>query len=479
MAYTEFYTDATNGSNLNSGSDAGTSVYTSTNGGWNSGTGVFTPTDGSNPATASPGVTVGQFASVYIDGATVGVFVGRVTNVTNAVNGTITVSTTAKFGTAPTTNASARTIKVGGCWKGPNAAEFFPFNVSGLGGAVNSSSDQVCVNMKNNASYAVTSAATFSGVAGARIQGYTGSVRDGGKAILTSNVTGSTNFNITGGMATWVDLIWVSTGGSGSSNLTSVGSTNGSAFIRNVFHGSRGAGLAQTSGPFSCHECEAYDNNKSNTSSLAGFNDASTAGSYYSYCYSHDNTGSNTAGFIASGSGTTVTYDNCISETNGGIGISLTGGASVKINNCDLYNNGSDGINSGMTQNASSLIIQNCNFVKNTGKGINVTVNSASGMVANNGYGSGTQANGSADSLKSLYDFGTSITYASGVTPWVDPANEDFNINLSAANFAGRGAFVETDGTSSVTVGHPDIGAAQSLTGPGGTFNKEVSYGFA
>lgn len=479
MAFTEFYCDATNGSNLNSGSDAGTSVYTSTNGGWNSGTGVFTPTDGSNPATASPGVTVGQFASVYIDGATVGVFVGRVTNVTNAVNGTITVSTTAKFGTAPGTSASGRTIKVGGCWKGPNAAEFFPFNVSGVGGAVNSSSDQVCVNMKNNSSYSVTSAATFSSLAGVRIQGYSSSVRDGGKAILTSNVTGSVNFSISGGLGLWVDLIFVSTGGSGSANCVSSGATNGNTFLRCVAHGSRGTGFATTAGLVSYHECEAYDNNKSNTSALAGFATSSTAGSYYNYCYSHDNTGSNSAGFYDSSANSTTTYSNCIADTNGGIGIAFAGSGAKLVLNSDFYNNTSDGINSGMTQNASSLVIQNCNFIKNGGKGINVTVNSSSGMVANNGYGSGTQANGSADSLKSLYDFGTSVTYASGVTPWVDPANEDFNINLAAANFAGRAAFVQTDGTSSVTTGHPDIGAAQSLTGPGGEFNKEVSYGFS
>src|SRR5215472_6750624 len=97
-AFTEFYMNASTGSNLNGGSDAGTVTYTSTNGNYNAGTGVFTPTDGSNPVTA--GVTVGQFASIYIDGATVGVFVTRVTAVTNATNGTITTSLTIAAGTA-------------------------------------------------------------------------------------------------------------------------------------------------------------------------------------------------------------------------------------------------------------------------------------------------------------------------------------------------------------------------------------------
>src|SRR5512139_2727305 len=121
MAYTEFYCDPVNGSNLNAGSTTdAAAVYTATNGGWDSGTGVFTPAAGDPSAT----VSVGMFASVYLDAATVAVFVGRVTAVDST---TVTVSLTVKIGTAPATSANGRTIKVGGAWKGPNAAVNWPF----------------------------------------------------------------------------------------------------------------------------------------------------------------------------------------------------------------------------------------------------------------------------------------------------------------------------------------------------------------
>ena len=97
-----------NGGGLNSNGEPATSaVYSATNGGWNSGTGVFTPTSGNPSAT----VTVGDWANVFTDGSTTPVFIGRVT----AVNATtVTVSTTAKSGTAPTTAGTGISINVGG-----------------------------------------------------------------------------------------------------------------------------------------------------------------------------------------------------------------------------------------------------------------------------------------------------------------------------------------------------------------------------
>ena len=51
------------------------------------------------------------------------------------------------------------------------------------------------------------------------------------------------------------------------------------------------------------------------------------------------------------------------------------------------------------------------------------------------------------------------MNFASDVTPWVDPANGDFRINLAAAKGAGRGSYTQNAGGG--TVGYPDIGAAQ------------------
>jgi hypothetical protein len=61
-----------------------------------------------------------------------------------------------------------------------------------------------------------------------------------------------------------------------------------------------------------------------------------------------------------------------------------------------------------------------------------------------------------------------SVTYATDVTPWVDPTNGDFRINLAAAKGTGRGTFTQTASSYAGTVGYPDIGAAQSTGGGSG-----------
>src|SRR4051812_30524080 len=122
MAFTEFACRS-GGSNLNAGTRTGSSTvpgtsadFTYASGTWVSATGVFTVASG-NPS--SDGVAVGDFASVYADGASVTTLVGRVTARTTT---TITVSTSALSGTT-TDGTSNRTLKIGGAWKGPNAAE--------------------------------------------------------------------------------------------------------------------------------------------------------------------------------------------------------------------------------------------------------------------------------------------------------------------------------------------------------------------
>jgi hypothetical protein len=112
MAYTDFYMQST-GNDLNAGStSADTAVYTSTGGNWD-GTSIFTPTDGSTPANS---VNIGDWASIYPTGNTVSAYVAQVTAVGAGVNGTITLSTTAKFGTVPSVNSGSRNCKTGGAW---------------------------------------------------------------------------------------------------------------------------------------------------------------------------------------------------------------------------------------------------------------------------------------------------------------------------------------------------------------------------
>ncbi len=484
MAFTEFYMQS-GGNNVNAGStNNNTAAYTSTNGNWSTITNLFTPTDGSTPASS---VSVGDYASVYIDAATTAVYIGRVTAVAAGANGAITVSATVKYGTAPTTSATTRSIKVGGAWGGPSGAATFPFGLSGSIGALlpSSSSNAVRVNVKNDQTYTMTAGVNFGSLGAATLQGYTTSVGDLGRSIFTSNITSATNFTLTGSNdQCFIDLIFANTGGSGANHCFSTGTT--ATFLRCVFHGARGSGLISAGGaiPLFAIECEAYACNASNTANDAGF--ANVGGMMMCInCYSHDHTGgTNCHGFSTISTVGTLTMMNCISESNAGCGVAWGGGISGSSQgfisvNCDYYNNTVDGIKFTNTTAGGFSFMANNNFVKNAGKGINITLGSQAGVIYNNGRGSGTQANGSSDALGSIVDTSTDITYGSGLTPWNAPTTGNFSITLTTANFAGRQSFTETDGTNSGTAGHPDIGSAQSLTGPGGAFSKEVSYGSA
>lgn len=476
MAYTEFYCQ-NGGSNLNAGSTTNnTAAYTSTAGNWVQATGVFTPTDSSNPSST---VAAGDWASVYVTaGATVATFIGRVTSVQNATNGTITVSTTVFAGSNPSNGTGTMTLRAGGAWQGPNAAVGFPFTLTSFGNNQDASSHICRVNMKNDQTYSLT-AAFSANTSGARyvVQGYTSSVGDGGKSIWDGGTSTGSIISAAGPAGvTFIDHIFTTSITSGASDLITAGSQS-SNWIRCVFAGSRGFGLAigSTTGT-QVFECEAYNNNRNNSSAGGGF---STSGyCAFQRCVSHDNTGSNTSGFKIGG-GTVILYA-CVADTNGQHGISLTGSSvngPIMIDNCDIYNNTGNGINV-ISGNVNAVWIENTNLVKNGGAGINNASTTQWGLIYNCGYGAGTQANGSADTLNGFSQTGT-VTYASNVTPWTDPANGDFRINLATAINAGRGAFTQTQGYSSPnTVGYPDIGAAQHLeSGSSGSSQKAYTFG--
>lgn len=469
-AYVDFYCNASTGSNVNGGSDAGTVTYTSTNGNWSTTTHDFTPTDGTNPVSA--GVTVGQYASIYIDGATLAVYIVKITAVVNAANGAISTSTTLLAGSAPSTSATGRTIKVGGAWKGPNGTSGFPLTLSGIAG-LSGAGDVTAFNLKNNASYVMTANIAETSANNILVQGYSSSVRDSGKATLEGGTSGAAYQLLTTSASngwTHKDLIFKNNGLT--SNQTGVG-TSGTVsvrFERCVFTGMRGDGL-DTGARTTCVECEFYGNNTSNTITQAGV----VGDGYFENCYSHDNTGSNSRGFYSVSSNTQTTYVHCIADSNGNAGFELGGTtSSATLTNCDAYNNTNDGlITSGLT---GSLQVKNCNFTKNGGWGINISSSpKLVQSIYNNGFGAGTQANtsGTTTGIYSGAEVG-SVTYASNATPYNAPTTGDFSIVLAAAKNAGRGAFTETDGTNTGTVGYPDIGAAQSNSTGGGT--KSAAY---
>lgn len=470
MSFTEFYCDPSTGDNTNGGSDAGSPVFTNTNANWD-GTSVFTPNNGQNPVTQ--GVVVGMFAAVFLDGAATATRIARVTAVTNAVNGTITLSTTAFAGAAVAVGATGRTIRVGGAWKGPNAAVGFPFTLANFGVATNAAGNVPRINMKNNASYSISTAIAFNAASAgaALIQGYSSSVGDGGRAVITTTTNAVGAISSSTLDRTFIDLEFATTATTGTSTGVIL-STGFNFFYRCVFHGWRGWCITIPGGANSwLNECEFYDFNKANTSAQGAV--SLSNGNAVFNCYFHDAAGSNANGIsIASGNHQSTIAGNIFDGLGGAAILSNGGTAAEFISHNDFYHCGT-----GIKLNGASiyhLVIRNNNFIGNTTYGFDG--NNASHIEAyihNNGYGSGTEANGSGDyhnTLEAVLDDSTGnntrIVYAANTTPYNAPSTGDFRISLAIAMNAGREYYLQTDGTNTGTVGYSDIGAANHLDTP-------------
>ena len=466
MAFTNFCCRS-GGSNLNAGTltgdttEPGTAAsFTYASGSWVQSTGVFTVASG-DPST--DGVAVGDFASVYPDAATVTPFVGRIT-ARDAT--TITVSLSAKSGTAPANGTLDTTIKVGGAWAGPSGSEAFPIDFVNTQSCVNTSGDLGRVNMKNDQTYSITARmAILSNWF--RIQGYTTSYGDFGRATIDGGTTGASYILLDKSSSQLnpiaVDLIFKDNGATGNAS-----GTEDCHYIRCVVRGMRGNGLLAT---FGAVECEAYNCNLSNTTNKGGF----AVGTLALRCISHGHTGSNSSGFLTSGNTSLI---DCIAYDNGGIGFRLNN-ANVLHSaiRCDAYNNTGDGFQ--LWGNSYGLFyLESCNAVSNGGYGVSRLGSRHFGEAVNCGFGAGTAANtsGQTGDLDAVAIIG-SVTYADDVTPWNDPANGDFTIALAAAKGAGRGTFTQTEAGESGTVGTIDIGAAQAAAGGGGLFRTGMHGG--
>ncbi len=460
QAFTEFYVNAaqTNASNLNAGSTDADITYTSAAGD-SDGTSVFTPNDGSTPAST---VSAGMWGSVYVTiGATVAVFIGRVTTVAAGVNGAITFSTTAKAGTFPASSAGAHTItcRIGGAWTGPATTVSFPIGFVAAT-MTDAAGDYPRVNGKGTST--ITAAMTQSSAGPVRFQGYTTNPGDGGRWTIAGGAAGTsyTALTVSGADYDLVDMTFVGNGATGSAALVLL--SNNRAFCeRVVFSSCVGAGVNVTGGNIEFTECEWFGCNSQNNASTPALNVANNV--FCDSCYFHDNAGSNTRG--ARLANASCDFISCIFDTNGAMAIEMTTAAAVSVIGCDFYNNGGSGIVN--TDSTGGFInARNCNFLKNTlwaatGSG----VGNKRGRFINCGFGTGTQANGSGDvdvtNLPGVV-VSNSVTYASGVTPWTAPTTGNFTISLAAAQGTGRLVFTETDGTNTGTVAHPDVGAAQS-----------------
>lgn len=450
-AYTNFHTNASTGANINAGSTEGAAAYTATNGGWNSGTGVFTPASGDPSAS----VAVGDFASVYVDGATTAVFIGRVTAVSST---TVTVSTTAKSGTAPTTNATARSITVGGVWLGPNAAADFPFDFVD-NTMTNSSGHYPRVNLKNNATYSVTAAIVHNNSSGSLVtfQGYTTTPGDGGKALIQGPSTGAAFAVLTySSSCTLRDLIFHRNGATSTAHGVRA-NTTGCIIERCVFFGMRGNGFVSLVGYAQIIECEAYENNASNTADGGGFSSPGV-GDLYTNCRSHDNAGSNTSGWVSTAATVRMDLTNCIADTNGEDGVKVTSGATtaiVTLRNCDLYGNTGNGIDMACTGGNPRLLALNSIFDSNGAYGIG---DSGAGVVMGVMRNCAFRNNTSGTVEPTHMD--TSGTITLSAIPYRDAPNGDFTLISAEVIATGRSQFpTNAGGGYTAITGYPDVGS--------------------
>ncbi len=434
MPFTEFCCRA-GGSNLNAGSRTGSGEpsaaadFTYASGSWVASTGVFTVASG-NPST--DGVAVGDFVSVYADGSTVTGFVGRVTAVSST---TITVSLTAKAGTAPLDGTSNRTLKVGGAWQGPNGAEGFPFNFIAPT-LTNAAGYYPRVNFKNDQTHNITAGMTHSIAGPITFQGYTASYGDKGRATIDGGNVGASFVPITSAVANllYADLIFNRNGATGSSAGGQI-TSNEVQLLRCVFSNMRNTGL---NGGGEIYECEAFNNLG------RGFSFSSGAAVR---CVAHHN--------LIEGFNCPITLVNCISYKNGTLGFALATTIYNYVYGCDAYDNATHGFHI-TNAGAQAVGMENCNSVGNGGWGLlTVAAGPRSGFVRNCGFGDNVSGDISYPSVAALL-FEDNVTYPTGTTPWIDPENGDFRQKPSLGSGAGAAGYGQS------LVGRLDIGALQS-----------------
>lgn len=460
--YTEFYCDSAvsaNNTNVNAGSTTGGPVYgPSVNGNWD-GTSIFTPVDGSTPANT---VSAGMWASVYLDAATAATYIALVTNVAAGVNGAITLSQANYMGSKPASGATGRSIRVGGCWKGPFGSVIFPIGFV-ANTATNLNRNIPRVNLKSSATYSITAAGTHGNAGPIVFQGYGSSPGDGTKATIDGGTSSINLFNSSSvNFITLADLIFNHNSAAGGADGVRIG---GSSLVVNcVFLNFSRCGVNSSSSGNAIVECEAIACNGSDSSSYASFLDVGNCS--YNRCIARGNTtGANGNGFRL---GNASIVRNCISANNRGSGFQFVGSSGSLIN-CIAYSNALAGVDY-VIATAGSYYVENCNFVQNQTYGIDSSGSAVrSGYILNSGFGSGAFANVTSSlgpnitgNNQGCWITNNWVDIASA--PWQDPTNGDFRIILPSLKAAGRGSFTESQVGYTGTIGYPDIGPAQGAS---------------
>ncbi len=334
MAFVPFYLSGglAGASDLNAGSTTGgAAVYTSTNGNWD-GTSVFTPTDGSTPASS---IAAGDYVSVYLDAASVTPYVAKVSSVAAGANGAITLDTTIKYGTAPTSGATGRSVKAGGTWATDQ--------VLAAGGLATTTVPQSTkINIKGNLTIAASRTISMAGATTTPLwfSGYNANPGD-----LDSDTTNS----LAKPIWTLNSTFLLTTSGAHQlwSGLSLVGSRSGTIW-------------AASGTAFKMVRCRS-ENTSSNAAAIALT--ATGLGAVYAYSWFKTPTTATTTGTVGITTNTSG-FVGCVAEGGGlagfNIGIScclvqciglgntgsgfLSTAATLQLLSCTVYNSSSDGI---------------------------------------------------------------------------------------------------------------------------------------
>lgn len=370
MAFTNLYIQS-GGNSMNAGSStANAADVTSTNGSWDITADTFIAT----AATPFSAVTTNDWVSIYADGTTTGVVYSAQVVSINSGGLSVTLSTTAKYGTKPSASATARSAKVNGAWADETA-------LVQLGATTIPAATKV--NWKQ-ATYTLTTNRTIA-LAGTTllplwISGY--------------NTTPGDLDNDTTNSLTKPAL---------SLNSTFQLSTTGAYQIWSSFNvtGTRTGTIWQMSGAGSVTLRCRSENTSANAGAIA-FTPA-TATQLVAYCWFKCPTtatttgavsvaiGSTLIGCVAEGGGlagfngaaTSSLYINCIGYLNTGAGfLASTGGA--RLFNCTVYGATVDGVKWSGTPPTSSAVV-GCLFAGvSGGAAITNGINNASGANTGN-----------------------------------------------------------------------------------------------
>lgn len=440
------------GDNTNAGTRTGNSTVPGTSadltyagGSYVQSTRVFTVASG-NPV--NDGVAVGDAVSVFTSGATVTGWVGLVSARTST---TITIDGSRNFGSNPADGTY--TLKVGGAWAGPSGAEDFPFDNSGSTGGIgrigSTSTFGVRVNFKNDATYSSTAAWTLDNTDGPRVayQGFTTAYGDGGIALFEGPTTGASYnlLTITGtSLGQWlIDMDFHQNGSTGNANgIVAANARFQRVAVRNM----KGSGVSHNGSICVFDGCQ-FDSNGIHGLSMTGGDTLRIRRCSFTRNATHG---------LSDGAGGIMFVSSSLFAGNTSNGLNLSG-AEAWLDECDFYSNGSRGVGN----TTSSVYAENCNFVKNTTTGYYQTgTSNYDSYLKNCGFGVGTQANGTnIDVARTLIEEG-SFNYATGVTPWNDPANGDFSLTLAAAKGTGYGPFLNRASGYGGTLSYPSVGAA-------------------